>query len=420
MSLLGAIGLSGGFGLANAGLSYLAQREANKAMLQANKDTNEMNYKIWQEQLAWNRDNYNQQVADNRENWLMQFNTTNAYNDPSAQVARFEEAGLNPFLMMNGQGSVASAGSGIAPGQMQGANPPTMQAPPTEAFKSPLMTGLQQGFQSAMSLVNMYNSLIESQHTQADTALKKFEVKKGEMTLPLEMQKMSEEINNAHLKGLNLFKEGEKFDLENRFLRDTMESRQKALNLANDYQDVQLNIARLEYEKQEILMEYFEDNQIVAYQRQLQQLANDILEGKVKEAEAEELLSRASANYAEAAYKRQQVKLNRPAEILAEATDDLLNSNGYMKAYDQDDPDRVTRIVPIEDALKTYAYNYFYQIYYDAKNKAEHDEGRWTGYINFMSNIGDGLRGFAGGLVAPYNLKANKTFNTTIIRTPGQ
>lgn len=67
----------------------------------------------------WNEKMYAQQKADNLEMWNMQ----NAYNDPVAQMARLEKAGLNPNLVY-GTGAVANqTGSPPATGDVKPWNP---------------------------------------------------------------------------------------------------------------------------------------------------------------------------------------------------------------------------------------------------------------------------------------------------------
>lgn len=86
----GAGSIIGGF------LGKSGSDKAAKAQLQAARETNAMNYKIAQENNAFNEKMWNAQ---------------NEYNTPSAQKQRFEEAGLNPNLMMDGSsaGNATSA-----------------------------------------------------------------------------------------------------------------------------------------------------------------------------------------------------------------------------------------------------------------------------------------------------------------------
>lgn len=76
------------------------------------RETNQMNYKINQM-----NNQFNERMAIQQRNWQENmWNKENAYNTASAQRQRLEEAGLNPYLMMNGgsAGVAQSAGTGAA------------------------------------------------------------------------------------------------------------------------------------------------------------------------------------------------------------------------------------------------------------------------------------------------------------------
>ena len=140
------------------------QNHANKEIAQMN---NAFNEKMFDKQIAYNKEMYQTQLGDqwkfyddqkanawklyedNKAYQTEMWNKTNEYNDPSAQRARLEAAGLNPYMMMNGgsagvagsvsgtQGSVPSAGSPSA----QGVQPPT--ATPYSADYSGIMQELE-------------------------------------------------------------------------------------------------------------------------------------------------------------------------------------------------------------------------------------------------------------------------------------
>lgn len=81
-------GLISGAGSLIGGLfSSSGSRYAARKQLQAVRETNQMNYQIAQENNAFNERMWNLQ---------------NEYNTPSAQRARLESAGINPYLMLNG------------------------------------------------------------------------------------------------------------------------------------------------------------------------------------------------------------------------------------------------------------------------------------------------------------------------------
>lgn len=102
MGLLGSI--TGG--LLGLGASSI-QNSQNRQNVQ---ETNRMNYKINQM-----NNQFNERMAIQQRNWQENmWNKENAYNTASAQRQRLEEAGLNPYLMMNGgsAGVAQSAGTG--------------------------------------------------------------------------------------------------------------------------------------------------------------------------------------------------------------------------------------------------------------------------------------------------------------------
>ena len=104
MGLLGSLvgGLSG------IGATAL-QNFQNRQNVQ---ETNQMNYKINQM-----NNQFNERMAIQQRNWQENmWNKENSYNTASAQRQRLEEAGLNPYLMMNGgsAGAAQSAGTGAS------------------------------------------------------------------------------------------------------------------------------------------------------------------------------------------------------------------------------------------------------------------------------------------------------------------
>lgn len=95
-------------GLLGIGSSIIQNSQNRKNV----SDTNQMNYKINQM-----NNQFNERMAIQQRNWQENmWNKENAYNTASAQRQRLEEAGLNPYLMMNGgsAGIAQSAGTGTA------------------------------------------------------------------------------------------------------------------------------------------------------------------------------------------------------------------------------------------------------------------------------------------------------------------
>lgn len=147
---IGSALISAGGGLLGSIFGAIGQNSANKAMLEATRETNAQNYKIWQEQQNHNRELYGLQHQNNIELWNMQSD----YNDPSNQIERLRDAGLNPYLAVSGNNPTGVATNSPASATAQSAQAPTMQTPPPDAFQSPMLVGLQQGLSSLMSLAD--------------------------------------------------------------------------------------------------------------------------------------------------------------------------------------------------------------------------------------------------------------------------
>ena len=104
MGLLGSIA-GGLFGIGSSAI----QNSQNRQNI---RETNQMNYKINQMNNQFN-ERMAMQQRDFQENM---WNKENEYNTASAQRQRLEEAGLNPYLMMNGgsAGTAQSVGTGAS------------------------------------------------------------------------------------------------------------------------------------------------------------------------------------------------------------------------------------------------------------------------------------------------------------------
>lgn len=107
-----ASGLLGGIGSIISGSQHVAaQREANKANLQIAQMNNAFNERMLERQQQYNIENWQRQ-AD--------------YDSAVQQVARFREAGINPYMAMTG-GASAGMSSGI-----NGTTPPTADTSGTQ------------------------------------------------------------------------------------------------------------------------------------------------------------------------------------------------------------------------------------------------------------------------------------------------
>ena len=102
--------ISGGAGiigsLIGGAFQKSAQRAANRTNLAIARETNAQNYQIFREQNEFNKEQFNKYLQ---------------YNTPAAQRARYEDAGINPYMalgnMQNGNAQSALTSANSAPMQ---------------------------------------------------------------------------------------------------------------------------------------------------------------------------------------------------------------------------------------------------------------------------------------------------------------
>lgn len=179
MGLLGSI--AGGFlGIG----SSVVQNSQNRQNV---RETNQMNYRINQMNNQFN-ERMAMQQRDFQENM---WNKENAYNTASAQRQRLEEAGLNPFLMLNGgsAGTAQSVGTGAS---ASSAGPAVMH--PFQADYS--------GIGSSIGNIFQYE-LMQSEKSQLQGARQLADAKAMEILSNVDWGKLTDETRN-YLKSTGL------------------------------------------------------------------------------------------------------------------------------------------------------------------------------------------------------------------------
>lgn len=155
LQTLNAIGsvLSPVAGLVGSGLSFLSGESANSTNLQAVREAN-----------AFNERMYERQHKDAMDFWNLQ----NKYNSPSAEVQRLRAAGLNPALMFG-------EGAGAASVSLPSASPASVasvQPSFTPAASDLMLKGIQDGIvSSVMSLQaqDQHESMVLDNQVKAAT-----------------------------------------------------------------------------------------------------------------------------------------------------------------------------------------------------------------------------------------------------------
>lgn len=144
-------GLSLVSGLFGSGMSNKSVKRSIKAAKEINQINNEFNAS----EALKNRD-FQTSEREASQQWnLDQWNRENAYNDPSAQRARMEAAGFNPYNMNIDTGSASTSGAQSSPGS--GSPASASHVPSLPAY-----TGYTADFQNIASGIAQIGSAISS------------------------------------------------------------------------------------------------------------------------------------------------------------------------------------------------------------------------------------------------------------------
>lgn len=231
-ALVGAGLLSGGASLLGSLFSGISQNKATKntnaTNLQIARENNALQQKIAAENTQLQVDMMRENNKFSRDMALEMFNLENQYNNPSSQVQRLVDAGLNPATMY-GSGSVSNtgdiatpsaAGSTVSP-SMPSFSTPTMLTPPsvlgamfgslesvTRSLTNLSQAGLNKQQQvkiSSLLTAELDKMLAEKDNVEISNQVKKFTFELDKVFSYLERGgKLNETYNNAY----KLYNEG--------------------------------------------------------------------------------------------------------------------------------------------------------------------------------------------------------------------
>lgn len=144
-------GLSALTGFLGSGMSNKSVKRSIKAAKEINQINNEFNAS----EALKNR-TFQTSEREASQQWnLDQWNRENAYNDPSAQRARMDAAGFNPYNMNIDTGSASTSGAQSSPGS--GSQASASQTPSLPAY-----TGYASDFQSIASGIAQIGNAVSS------------------------------------------------------------------------------------------------------------------------------------------------------------------------------------------------------------------------------------------------------------------
>lgn len=328
-------------GLLGAGTSVV-QNSQNRQNI---RETNQMNYKINQM-----NNQFNERMAIQQRNWQENmWNKENAYNTASAQRQRLEEAGLNPYLMMNG------GSAGVAQSAGAGASAPSSGNAVMQPFQADYS-----GVGSSIGNIFQYE-LIQSEKSQLQGAKQLADAKAMETLSNIDWGKLTDETRD-YLKSTGLAraqlgyaKEQQEADnmamtgLIMRAQRAGMLLDNEAKGVLNKYLDQQqqldLNVKAADY-YQRMSSGYLSyaaakkalaEEALAAARTRGQNISNKVAE-RIAESQ---IAANIAANQSAAAYHNEELRLGLPQDnARSKNIEDWYRSRNEKKKYRYFDSDK--------------------------------------------------------------------------------
>lgn len=286
----------------------------------------------WKRQFELENSEWANRFTQENTEWSRRFNAENVYNDPSHQIKRLQEAGLNPIAFMGGDAAgLSSAPTVQSSGSVGSPAVPSPGTPSGHSFSpSPLPN-----FSSVSSSAQMFTSLAALNDALAKTAQTGLNVDRQKVLLDAEFSAVMAKADSDRSAALfTSIKAG----LEATHGPDKWKS-EIGLSLAQSY------FAKMQGDNQAALKHYNDAmTQFVGTQEKYlkdaspELLANLGYLGKLLKAqEATERTkpalnaSETQKNYADVDIKGLQAKILAPDATKATITDDWLKSDDYHK-----------------------------------------------------------------------------------------
>ena len=370
MGLLGSIA-GGLFGLG----SSVAQNSQNRQNV---RETNQMNYKINQMNNQFN-ERMAMQQRDFQENM---WNKENAYNTASAQRQRLEEAGLNPYLMMNGgsAGSAQSVGSGAS---ASSAGAAVMQ--PFQADFSGIQQAVSSVFQSQVQ---------QSQASQLQGQKNLAEAQAMEALSNVDWSKMTEETRE-YLKSIGLARAQLGYSKEMQEL-DNMVLTGRLLHAQGTSQ-------LLDAEAKTVLNKYLDQQQQADLNIKASEYYNQMSQGYLNYSQAKKVLAEEILTYARA--KGQKIS-NRIAEATADSLIRASNASNYANSEFDLEAGKFNR-----ERARSRSIEDWYRSRNERKKYKYYDADKW---VEYGTSIGNTIGNFLPRRIISksFSRSINRNFNT--------
>jgi hypothetical protein len=315
---------------------------------------------------------------------LDMWNRTNEYNSASAQRSRLEEAGLNPYLMMNG-GSAGTA-------QSSGSSTPASASPPLSMQKQDF-SGLDNALSSALQIANQTKETNANVQTlQSQKSL--YDAQANSILSNVDWWKLGPEYKKwSQMTGLA--RAGLQFQTDRQNLRNMTWS-------GNLIQAQRIGVL-LDNNSKTIINKYLDEGQRLQLDLVASQYYDAMASGHLKYQQAKSEITKRIVMSAEA--KGMQIN-NDIAEKTAE---------GYIKALDAEYSASYDINSPFTEGEDSYVPASVLKSRMDALNsKWQFDKRYWSEGLNALGTIGNAI-GNVGNLRKPgarnTYVYGNKTYN---------
>lgn len=178
LGLLGAGAIMGGANILGGAARMMFQHGQNKRQRSHDLDMARLQHDYNKDsmfiQQGYNRENLALQQKYNLENW----NRQNQYNDPSAQMQRLKNAGLNPHLVY-GNGAI-----GNATGSVPSVSQPSVSSPQTKVNVSDIRNNWSMDFGQVANSIMQFQDL-RLRQAQTDNVRANTEAANAEVALKI-------------------------------------------------------------------------------------------------------------------------------------------------------------------------------------------------------------------------------------------
>lgn len=315
---------------------------------------------------------------------LDMWNKTNAYNSASAQRSRLEEAGLNPYLMMNG-GSSGTAQSSGSSAPASASTPLSMQRQDFSGLSSTLSSALQIANQTKETNANVQT--LQSQKSLYDAQANSILSNVDWWKLGPEYKKWSQMTGLARA--------GLQFQTDRQNLRNMTWS-------GNLIQAQRIGVL-LDNKSKTVINKYLDEGQRLQLDLVASQYYDSMASGHLKYQQAKSEITKRIVMLAEA----KGIRINNSvAEQTAEGYIRALNAE-YAASYDINSP--------FTEDKKSYVPASVLKSRMDALNsKWQFDKRYWAEGLNALGTVGNAV-GNVGSLRKPgarnTYVYGNKTYN---------